>query len=134
MRNKIIRWSQNSLFYLYPKDQTRDLLAQCEEDDISLHGVMMAASLAATARVCCQETCTNNQTMLRASIVMNLRQFISRSPKHGNLSAPYEVELIQDTFSSPHFYTFRRNQSIKLGGTNNSTPFNLNLNLLEVFL
>jgi len=83
------------------EDQTRDLLAQCEEDDISLHGVMMAASLAATARVCCQETCTNNQTMLRASIVMNLRQFISRSPKHGNLSAPYEenftVPLVEDS-------------------------------------
>jgi len=72
------------------EDETRELLAQCEEDDISLHGVLLAACLAATSRVCCQDTCNSNPTVLRASINTNLRQFISSAPKHGNLSVPYE--------------------------------------------
>ena len=72
------------------EDETRELLAQCEEDDISLHGVLLAACLAATSRVCCQDTCNSNPTALRASINTNLRQFISSAPKHGNLSVPYE--------------------------------------------
>ena len=72
------------------EDETRELLAQCEEDDITLHGVLLAACLAATSRVCCQDTCNSNPTVLRASINTNLRQFISTAPKHGTLSVPYE--------------------------------------------
>ena len=32
------------------EDETRDLMAQCAEDDITLAGIMLAAALIATAR------------------------------------------------------------------------------------
>ena len=75
------------------EEETRDVLGQCCEDDISLHGVMLAASLLATARVCCKNV---ENPALKTSINMNLRQFISPTPRHGQLSAPYD-----ETFTVP---------------------------------
>ena len=51
-------------------------------------GLVLAACLAATARVACPNSphCT-----LRASVVTNLRQHLSPAPRHGALSAPLEV-------------------------------------------
>merc|ERR1711971_1176247 len=69
------------------EEETRELLAQCCEDDISLQGLVLAVCLAATARV----ACPGLQATLRASVVTNMRQHLSPAPRHGALSAPHEV-------------------------------------------
>ena len=69
------------------EEETREILAQCCEDDISLQGLVLAACLAATARV----ACPGSSTTLRASVVTNLRQHLSPAPRHGALSAPHEI-------------------------------------------
>ena len=62
------------------EEQTSELLAMLEEDDASLHGVITAAGLIATARVMQQEGSeAPSQTInLRASNEANLR-FVSNS-------------------------------------------------------
>lgn len=78
--------------------ETQELLALCEEDDVTLHGVIMAAGLTAMARLCLNDSSSApppNTTMnLRASTTTNLRQFCPLAPKHGCLSAPYEEDYI----------------------------------------
>jgi len=74
--------------------RTNELLALCEEDDVSLHGVILAAGLTAMARFCMHDTSPSHPPdttlVLRASIATNLRQFCSQAPRNGCLSASYE--------------------------------------------
>ena len=88
------------------EDETRELVARCQEDEISLHGVILAAGLLAMSRMCRQES--QQLVTLRASIVTNLRQFCSPPPpKHGVLSAPYEENFtVPDLRSSEEFWSF----------------------------
>jgi len=80
--------------------ETNELLALCEEDDVSLHGVILAAGLTAMARLCLHDSSNTpppeTSLALRASIITNLRQFCAQAPKNGCLSAPYE-----DNFTVP---------------------------------
>ena len=88
------------------EDETRELVARCQEDEISLHGVVLAAGLLAMARICRQES--GQVVSLRANIITNLRQFCSPpAPKHGVLSAPYEENFsVPDLRESEEFWQF----------------------------
>lgn len=78
--------------------ETRDLVALCEEEDVSLHGIVLAAGLTAMARLCLP---TGHQSpppptsaiLLRVAIAMNLRQYCTQTPRHGCLSSHYEDSL-----------------------------------------
>ena len=87
------------------EEETREVLARCQQDEISLHGVILAAGLQALARICRHNTGQQVVT-LRASILTNLRQFCSPPPpKHGVLSAPYEENFsVAETTESEEFW------------------------------
>ena len=53
------------------EEETREVLARCQQDEISLHGVILAAGLQAMARICRHN---NSQQLLtlRASVLTNL--------------------------------------------------------------
>lgn len=85
--------------------ETTELLALCEEDDVSLHGVLLAAALTATARICLADSSPSyppqESIILRASSLTNLRQYCASSPRHGCLTSNYEenytVPPVQDS-------------------------------------
>ena len=81
------------------------MLALCEEDDVTLHGLVLAAGLTAVARyfgICLQllqishrlchgpSSPPTTTTSLRAAVFTNLRQYCSPAPKNGVYTAPYE--------------------------------------------
>lgn len=79
--------------------ETSEVLALCEEDDVSLHGLVMAAGLTAVARLCHSHTSTcppTTVTSIRAGVSTNLRQYCTPPPRNGALTAPYE-----ETYSVP---------------------------------
>ena len=87
------------------EEETREVVARCQQDEISLHGVILAAGLQAMARIC-RHNSSQQVVTLRASILTNLRQFCSPPPpKHGVLSAPYEENFsVAETRESEEFW------------------------------
>ena len=94
------------------EDETRELVAHCQEDEISLHGVILAAGLLAMARICRQDS--QQVISLRAAIMTNLRQFCSPpAPKYGVLSAPYEENFsVPDLRESEEFWQFAHSMTM----------------------
>jgi len=76
--------------------ETAEVLALCEEDDVTLHGLVLAAGLTAVARLCHGNSPPTTATSLRAAISTNLRQYCSPAPRNGLYTAPYE-----ETYSVP---------------------------------
>lgn len=74
--------------------QTTELLGLCEEDDVSLCGLLLAAGLTAMARVCldsASSSLTSDVTLLlKAAVSTNLRQYCNQAPRYGCFSATYE--------------------------------------------
>ncbi len=101
------------------EEQTSELLAMLEEDDASLHGVLLAAGLIAISRLL-QETTENppasKKTSLRATNEANLRQYCSSS-KHGVLTTYYESDheiptLVDD--DRAEFWRFAHELTVKM--------------------
>jgi len=77
--------------------ETAEVLALCEEDDVTLHGLVLAAGLTAVARLCHGNSSQpTTATSLRAAVSTNLRQYCSPAPRNGLYTAPYE-----ETYSVP---------------------------------
>ena len=76
------------------EEETSELNAMMEEDDASMHGVMLAAALVAVSRVLQSQTSNEyppSKTLnLRATNEANLRQYCDSAPKHGCLTTYYE--------------------------------------------
>ena len=87
------------------EEETREVVARCQQDEISLHGVVLAAGLQAVARICRQNS-GQQVVSLRASVLTNLRQFCGPPPpRHGVLSAPYEENFsVGETMESEEFW------------------------------
>jgi hypothetical protein len=60
-------------------------------DDVSLHGIVLASVLIATARVCSINNIPSSVSkQLRASISTNLRQYFTQGSRNGVYSAMYD--------------------------------------------
>lgn len=80
-------------------EQTSELLALMEEDDVSLHGVILAAGLLATSRILqgdnnSREHSPTKVVHMRASQEANLRLYCPTSPKFGCLGAYFEQDFV----------------------------------------
>jgi len=108
------------------EEQTSELLAMQEEDDVSLHGVMLAAGLVAVARVIQEgnitSTTTNtkgeqppSQTLhLRATNEANLRQYCPSAPKQGCLTTYYESDhTVPPITDRGDFWRFAHDLTVK---------------------
>jgi hypothetical protein len=71
--------------------ETLELGTQCGLDDVSLHGIVLASVLIATARVCSINNIPSSVSkQLRASISTNLRQYFTQGSRNGVYSAMYD--------------------------------------------
>ena len=74
--------------------ETSEIEAMMEEDDASLHGVILAAGLIALSRIVQSDKSAEyppKETVhLRATNQTNLRQYCPKAPKHGCLTTFYE--------------------------------------------
>lgn len=95
------------------EEETREVLARCQQDEISLHGVVLAAGLQAVARICRLHS-SQEVVSLRASVSTNLRQFCSPpAPRHGVLSAPYEENFsLGDSRDSEEFWQLAQSMTL----------------------
>ena len=98
------------------EEETREVVARCQQDEISLHGVILAAGLQAMARICRGHHSPEvvSPVSLRASVSTNLRQFCSPpAPRHGVLSAPYEENFsVGDTRDSEEFWQLAQTMTL----------------------
>jgi len=71
--------------------ETAEVLALCEEDDVTLHGLVLAAGLTAVARLCHGPSSSpTTATSIRAGVATSLRQYCTPAPRTGVYTAPYE--------------------------------------------
>jgi len=93
--------------------ETRELSGICEEEEIGLQGILLAAALTAMARTCVQSGVAAEESRhLRACISSNLRQFSTQAIRNGVYSSVYEessslpIELIssQVTVTATHLW------------------------------
>ena len=82
------------------EEETRELMAMLEEDDCSLHGVIMAAGLLAVSRILQDDrkkmvNC-HEQISLRVSNEMNLRQYcvVASQKMLGSHTTYYETDCV----------------------------------------
>eukprot|EP00095_Tigriopus_kingsejongensis_P004248 maker-scaffold711_size108467-snap-gene-0.30 protein:Tk04248 transcript:maker-scaffold711_size108467-snap-gene-0.30-mRNA-1 annotation:"malonyl -acyl carrier protein transacylase" len=100
------------------QEQTSELLALMEEDDVSLHGVILAAGLVATSRVLQADTSKEyppSKTMnLRANQEANLRLYCPSSPKFGCLTTYFEEDYKVPPITDRHeFWRFAHDMTVK---------------------
>ncbi|XP_023337320.1 uncharacterized protein LOC111708242 isoform X2 [Eurytemora carolleeae] len=74
--------------------ETREVVGRCEEDEVTLHGLVLAAALTAMARMCTVQG--EAVRALRACIATNIRQYCTQAPRTGLYSSVYE-----DSFQIP---------------------------------
>ena len=117
------------------EEQTAELNAMMEEDDASLHGVLLAAGLIAVSRVLQAETATEyppSKTLnIRATNEANLRQYCESAPKHGCLTTYYEENYsVPAVMDRTEFWRFAHEMTVK----NNAAKGNREpLKLLRVY-
>ena len=92
--------------------ETRELLAIMDEDDVSLHGVILAATLTSLSRMLDNENLSCPS--LKVANDLNLRQFCSSAPKLGCLNSCYEAEYsTQDIASRSDFWKYSHELTVK---------------------
>jgi len=74
--------------------ETRELVGQCGIEDVSLHGIMLAAATTAMARMSVLHGISPDVCRaLRVCISSNLRQYCSQGARNGVYSSEYEEEV-----------------------------------------
>ena len=99
-------------------EQTSDLIAMMEEDDVSLHGTILAAGLTAMSRILQSDQSKEyppSQTLnLRATNEANLRQYCPSGPRHGCLTTYYEGDYVVPPISDrQEFWRYAHELTVK---------------------
>ncbi|TRY78377.1 hypothetical protein TCAL_01694 [Tigriopus californicus] len=110
-RTEVLRGWLNS-------EQTSELLALMDDDDVSLHGVILAAGLLATSRIlqgdCAKEQPPSKAVNMRASQEANLRLYCPTSPKYGCLGAYFDSDfVVQPITDRIEFWRFAHEVTMK---------------------
>jgi len=101
------------------EEQTAELTAMLEEDDCSLHGVLLAAGLLAVARVLQDGEGTEKAPpvatlQLRATHEANLRSYCPAAPKMGCLTTYYESDYsVPPITDRADFWRFSHELTVK---------------------
>ena len=109
-------------------EETKRLLARIDEDECSLHGVLLAAGLIALSRTLNRDEATEPLTTFNVSNVFNLRPYCSTYvPRHGNLTG-YHQQDYQVPFGiddAAEFWKFAHDLNVKLQSIRSKNPTEL---------
>eukprot|EP00096_Caligus_rogercresseyi_P011195 TRINITY_DN4332_c0_g1_i1.p1 TRINITY_DN4332_c0_g1~~TRINITY_DN4332_c0_g1_i1.p1 ORF type:complete len:529 (-),score=144.67 TRINITY_DN4332_c0_g1_i1:527-2113(-) len=100
------------------EQETSEIISMMEEDDASIHGVLLTAGLIALSRVVQEETSLDaiprEDTILRATNETNLRQYCTTEARYGCLTTFYDDEYVVPPVSSRNeFWRLAHEMTVK---------------------
>uniref|UniRef100_A0A0K2UGZ6 Uncharacterized protein n=1 Tax=Lepeophtheirus salmonis TaxID=72036 RepID=A0A0K2UGZ6_LEPSM len=98
--------------------ETSEIISMMEEDDASIHGVLLTAGLIALSRVIHEDTSPDSipkeDTILRATNEANLRQYCTTETRYGCLTTFYDDEYVIPPVSSRNeFWRLAHEMTVK---------------------